>query len=62
MKITNEQLNQLIRIYNTFMGINTRGEDTLIMADCLRALQTFIGEVQQSSEKTEKVEAEPMEG
>lgn len=62
MKITNEQLNQLIRIYNTFMGINTRGEDTMIMADCLRALQTFIGEVQQSSEKTEKVEAEPVEG
>lgn len=30
---------QLTRIYNTLMLISTKGEDTLIMADCLRAIQ-----------------------
>lgn len=30
---------QLQRIYNTLGLISTRGEDTLLMADCLRAMQ-----------------------
>jgi len=39
MTITREQLEQLTRIYNTMLSIDTKGEATLIMADCLRALQ-----------------------
>jgi len=39
MIITKEQLEQLARIYNTLLNVGTRGEDTLIMADCLRALE-----------------------
>ena len=38
MTITPEQLEQFIRIYNTLFQISTKGEETLIMADCLRAL------------------------
>ena len=39
---TNEQFVQLTRIYNTILTIETKGENTLIMADCVRALQELI--------------------
>lgn len=42
--MTQEQITQLYRIYNTLGTISTRGEDTIIMGDCLRALATFIQE------------------
>lgn len=42
MTITPEQLEQFIRIYNTLFQISTKGEETLIMADCLRALDQNI--------------------
>lgn len=41
-------MTQLQMIYNTLKLISTRGEDTLIMADCLRAMQELIK--QQTSE------------
>ena len=37
-----EQFENLSRIYNTLLLVNTKGEDTLIMADCLKALRNFI--------------------
>lgn len=40
--MTQEELNQLVRIYNTLLTINTKGDDTLIMADCIRALKQSI--------------------
>lgn len=48
MNITKEQLDQLTRIYNTMFEINTKGEDTLVMADCLRALEQVIVGVKQN--------------
>lgn len=42
MTITHEQVEQLTRIYNTMLQIGTKGEDTLVMADCLRALEQVI--------------------
>ena len=48
--MNNNQLAQLTRIFNTMKLINTRGEDTILMAQCLTALKDFIEEV--SSEKT----------
>ena len=37
----------LLRIYNTLLQIETKGESTMLMADCIRALQTVInGEVE----------------
>ena len=35
-------MEQLIKIYNTMLLIETKGENTLIMADCLRALKDII--------------------
>lgn len=37
-----EQLETLSRIYNTFLMISTKGEDTMLMADCMKALKQFI--------------------
>lgn len=42
--MNNNQLAQLTRIFNTMKLINTRGEDTVLMAQCLTALKDFIEE------------------
>lgn len=47
MTITREQVEQLTRIYNTMLQIGTKGEDTLTMADCLRALEQVVTQVMQ---------------
>ena len=49
MTITREQVEQLTRIYNTMLQIGTKGEDTLTMADCLRALEQVVTQVVQSN-------------
>lgn len=41
-------LEQLIKIYNTLTTVSTRGEDTLTMADCLRALRSVVMDMQQA--------------
>lgn len=40
--MTYEKLDTMSRIYNTLLLINTKGEDTMIMGDCLRTLKSFI--------------------
>lgn len=45
MEITREQLEQLARIYNTFMNIELKGENIFIMSDCLRALEKVITDI-----------------
>lgn len=52
MIITREQVEQLTRIYNTMLEIRTKGEDTLVMADCLRALEQVVSQVIQGSNST----------
>lgn len=42
-----EYINQLARVYNTLFNINTKGEDTLLLADCLRAFQAILGQMSQ---------------
>lgn len=48
--ITMEQLQQLTRIYNTLLEVQTKGENTLIMADSLRAFEQTIKEIAQNEE------------
>ena len=43
--MTKEQLIQLHKIYNTLLTIETKGESTLIMADCIRALGVFAKDI-----------------
>ena len=47
-------LTQLQRIYNTMLMISTRGEDTLLMADCLRALQKFAQDAQKEQDEAKQ--------
>ena len=48
--ITLEQIEQLIRVYNTFFEISTKGQNTLIMADCLRELEQIINIINSNSD------------
>ena len=52
MTITKEQVEQLTRIYNTMLDIGTKGSDTLVMADCLRALEQVITQVIKNNNDT----------
>lgn len=40
------QLNQMIRIFNTLTLITTSGENTIIMGQCLSALKDLIADMQ----------------
>lgn len=42
--MSEKQVKGLTQIYNTLLLISTRGEDTMIMAECLKALQRVIEE------------------
>ena len=44
--MTQEQVNQFVRIYNTLCTVSTRGEDTIVMGECLRAMQVLAQEIQ----------------
>ena len=48
--MTYGKLETLSRIYNTLLLINTKGEDTIIMADCLNAMRSFITTEQKEME------------
>ena len=48
--MTYEKLETLSRIYITLLLINTKGEDTLVMADCLNAMRTFVQNEQRELE------------
>jgi hypothetical protein len=47
MKQTN--LEQLIKIYNTLLMVSTKGEDTVIMGQCLNAMRDLLNQIQQEA-------------
>lgn len=51
-----EKIETLTRIYNTMLLINTKGEDTIIMSDCLKALRSFIASVEQEQVQNQQEE------
>lgn len=55
MIISKEQVEQLSRIYNTLLEISTKGEDTLVMADCLRALEQVVNQVIQHNQQRPQI-------
>ena len=61
MTITREQVEQLTRIYNTMLEIRTKGEDTLVMADCLRALEQVVTQVMQGAQQGQDQPSAPVE-
>lgn len=54
MNTIEEQINQLTRIYNTMLEISTKGEDTMVMADCLRALEQVIVNIKNNLNSQQK--------
>lgn len=48
--MTELEQKQLIRIYNTLSLVSTRGEDTLYMADSLRAIKELASTKPEESE------------
>lgn len=51
-------LELLTRIYNTLLLINTKGEDTMIMGECLKVLQNFVLTKKQELTTTQTTKAE----
>lgn len=49
--MTQFQLEQLIRIYNTLTTISTKGENTIIMAECLNAFRPLLLQLQEQQEQ-----------
>lgn len=50
-----EQITLLAQIYNALLNISTRGEDTLIMAQCLNALRPLVEEMQEALKNSQDV-------
>lgn len=48
---------QLTRLYNTLVTIETKGENTKTMADCLRYLEQLIAKEKTASKVVEQNEA-----
>lgn len=42
----NNLFDQLIKIYNTLLMVSTKGEDTVIMGQCLTAMNLVLNEMQ----------------
>lgn len=42
--MSEKQVNDLSKVYNTLLLISTRGDDTMIMAECIKALRQIIEE------------------
>lgn len=59
--MTYEKLEMLSRLYNTLLLISTKGEDTIIMADCLNALKSFVINEQREIEVAMNTKATPEE-
>jgi hypothetical protein len=56
--MTYENLDMLSRIYNTLLLINTKGEDTLLMAECLVTLKNLVlTEKEKINKRNEEEEA-----
>lgn len=45
--MTQKLLEQLIKTYNTLLLISTKGEDTMIMGQCLTSMRNILMEIQQ---------------
>ena len=56
--MTQEQFTQLERIYNTLKLISTKGDDTLVMADVLRAMEALAQTIQIIEPEAEQAEGE----
>ena len=50
--MTEQELKQLGKIYNTLTLVSTKGEDTITMAECLKALKALYQELKNKPVET----------
>lgn len=48
-----EHLDQLIRVYNTLLTVSTKGEDTVVMGQCLSVMRDSLAAMQQNFSQDE---------
>jgi hypothetical protein len=48
--MTQEIMEQLMKIYNTLLLVSTKGEDTVIMGQCLAAMRQVLTDLTQNAE------------
>ena len=60
--MTKQQLELLSRIYNTLCLIPTKGEDTILMASCLQALNELNQQLTAASQMTANMLVEQDKG
>ena len=53
-----EQLETLSRIYNTLLLISTKGEDTMLMGECMTVFKRFILTEQQKLQQNKQEQGE----
>lgn len=46
-------IEQLIRVYNTLLNVSTKGEDTILMGQCLAAMKDALVGIQNLESNTE---------
>ena len=51
-------LQNLTNIYNTLLLVSTRGEDTVLMGNCLSALRNFVLTKKEEFENNQNIKAE----
>lgn len=56
--MNNSQIEQLVKVYNTLLMVTTKGEDTIIMGQCLHALYQILSEIQNSATAADKQSTE----
>ena len=59
--IKQEEMEQLVRIYNTLLNVKTSGEDSFIIVDSLRAFEEVVKTVSERAAKASAPTAEIVE-
>ena len=59
--MTQQALETLIRVYNTLLLINTKGEDTMLMGDCLKVMKQELEAIQVALAEDSQVSIEDIE-
>lgn len=53
--MTKQEQNYLVQIQNTLMEINTKGNDTILMSECLKAINSLCVSEPTEEESVEEV-------
>jgi hypothetical protein len=53
--MTQDIMEQLVKIYNTLSLVSTKGEDTVIMGQCLAAFRQVLNELAQDSNSSAEI-------